>query len=139
MLLDPSAALRSPQSVSCPVESSAGAAVAGLCASSAVPIFGEEAALYSVDEPECESMDEAMGSVKGPVSSLPPKSCVVPSEAGFPPVSEYVVVIRNCVNVTVWTDDSLLKYLQKYCETYVLSMSSIGRSHRVALNRKINM
>ena len=62
-----STAVRSPRYVSSPLVSTAGADVAVFCASSAVSIGGVSAAFDLVDEPECESVDEPMGSVEGPV------------------------------------------------------------------------
>ena len=99
VLLAPCAFVRSPWSVSYPVGPSAGAAVAGLCASFTVPIVGESVAVEPRAEPECEPVDEPMGLVQGLVCSGSTESCVGPSELGFPLVSESVVVIHDCADV----------------------------------------
>ena len=75
VLLAPTVVVRSPQSLSCRVGSSAGAAVAALWASSALPIVGERYAVYPLNEPQCEPVDELMRSVEGPV--CPSQQCPV--------------------------------------------------------------
>ena len=102
-----STAVRSPRYVTSPLVSTAGADVAVFCASSAVSIGGVSAAFDLVDEPDCESVDEPMGSVEGPVWPVLTESYFAPSDAGLPLVSESIVVIRT---VSMWLFRRMVGY-----------------------------
>ena len=65
-----------------------------------------------MNEPECEPVYEPMGSVEIHVCSSSTESCLAPAEAGFIPVSDSVMVFRECVDADVQIDRRFLKCLK---------------------------